>query len=58
MLSGLKKMVGKNDSHSGMDIPENHLAVESTLHLYTPSVKAGKKRKVSDNTDGVNLKRK
>lgn len=59
MLSGLKKMVGKNNSPiSGTDIPENHLlSMESTHSLYTPSLKAGKKRKV-DAAESTNVKRK
>ncbi|OXU29248.1 hypothetical protein TSAR_007484 [Trichomalopsis sarcophagae] len=59
MLSGLKKMVGKNNSPiSGMDIPENHLLSMESIHsLYTPSSKAGKKRKV-ESADPTNIKRK
>lgn len=59
MLSGLKKMVGKNNSPvSGTDAIENHLlSMESTHSLYTPSLKTSKKRKV-DAADSTNAKRK
>ncbi|XP_011496179.1 PREDICTED: rho GTPase-activating protein gacN-like isoform X2 [Ceratosolen solmsi marchali] len=57
MLSGLKKIVGKNNSPNEVDGSENLLAIETACHLYTPSVKASKKRKVQDNTDLLNIKR-
>jgi hypothetical protein len=57
MLSGLKKIVGKNNSPNEMDASENLLTVETAYNLYTPSLKAGKKRKVADSTDSLNIKR-
>ncbi|XP_014219147.1 rho GTPase-activating protein 24 isoform X2 [Copidosoma floridanum] len=46
MLSGLKKMVGKNNTTEDADTQEsNLLPVESALHVYTP-LKLGKRKKV------------
>lgn len=59
MLTGLKKIVGKNSSPNGQDTTESRLLdVESTQPLFTPSLKTGKKRKVADSTDSFEIKRK
>uniref|UniRef100_A0ABD2X0I6 Rho-GAP domain-containing protein n=1 Tax=Trichogramma kaykai TaxID=54128 RepID=A0ABD2X0I6_9HYME len=48
MISGLRKMVGKNHSPSGTETQENHIVAEPTTQSHTPSVKVGKKRKNND----------
>lgn len=59
MLSGLKKIVGKSHSPTGIDASETNLiGSESNLNLYTPSIKAGKKRKVTETTELSYIKNK
>lgn len=59
MFSGLKKIVSKNHSPTGIDASENNLLrAESNLTLYTPSVKAGKKRKVAEIVESSYIKKK
>ncbi|XP_058805658.1 rho GTPase-activating protein 11A-like [Phymastichus coffea] len=58
MLTGLKKIVGKNSSPNGMDATESRLLdIDSNQSLVTPSLKAGKKRKVTDSMDLLEIKR-
>ena len=59
MLSGLKKMVGKNHSPNGPDMPESHLIpADSMTNLNTPSVKSAKKRKNMDSLESLHHKKK
>ena len=56
MLSGLKKMVGKNNSPLDTEPISDS---SNSVFLYTPSLKIGKKRKVTEvPIDEANLKKK
>ncbi|KAJ8670141.1 hypothetical protein QAD02_001400 [Eretmocerus hayati] len=51
IMSGLKKMVGKNSSPNNTEVAESRLITcESTKSLHTPALPTGKKRKI----EGVN----
>ena len=57
MLSGLKKIVGKNNSLLDAE-PVTEPDLSNPIHLYTPSLKTGKKRKVMDTmNDQTNQKK-